>query len=131
MDTLQQLQRILRERILIIDGAMGTMLQRHKLEEAAYRGERFLDHPVDLKNNAEVLNLVRPELVEAVHTAYLEAGADIIETNTFTANAIAQADFRLEPLCYEMNVAAARIARRAVVSHALRVGQAVSLPVSD
>src|SRR5215218_8498374 len=104
MDTLQQLQRILRERILIIDGAMGTMLQRHRLQEADYRGERFATHSVDLKNNNEVLSLVRPDLVEAVHRAYLQVGVDVIETNTFNANAISLSDYRLEGLSYEMNV---------------------------
>jgi 5-methyltetrahydrofolate--homocysteine methyltransferase len=107
------LEEILARRIAILDGAMGTMIQLHGLAEADYRGERFRDHPVDLKNNNEVLCLVRPEIVEEIHAAYLDAGADIIETNTFNANAVSMADYRLEPVVYEMNVAAARIARRA------------------
>jgi 5-methyltetrahydrofolate--homocysteine methyltransferase len=111
MATLAQLEELLRQRIVILDGAMGTMLQRHKLDEAQFRGERFAAHPVDLKNCSEVLSLVRPELVAGVYSAYLDAGADIIETNTFNANAISMADYRLEPFCYEMNVTAARIAR--------------------
>ncbi|MBV9849474.1 MAG: methionine synthase [Armatimonadetes bacterium] len=103
----------LQQRILVIDGAMGTMIQRHKLQDADYRGERFRDHPIDLKNNNDVLSLVRPDIIESIHAAYLDAGADIIETATFQANAIDQAHFNLEPLVPEMNVAAARIARRA------------------
>src|SRR5690349_24414139 len=108
METEQQINQLLQQRILILDGAMGTMLQRHKLQEADYRGERFAAHPIDLKNNNEVLSLVRPDLVEGVHRAYLDAGADVIETNTFNANAISLSDYRLEGLAYEMNVAAAR-----------------------
>src|SRR5687767_2626 len=104
MNTDAQIRQLLRERILIIDGAMGTLLQGYKLGEQEYRGDRFADHPVDLKNNTEVLNLIRPEIVEACHLAYLEAGADIIETNTFTANGIAQSDYQLSHLCYEMNL---------------------------
>src|SRR6266404_3671019 len=110
----QQIRELLADRILIIDGAMGTMIQRHKLSEEAYRGERFAHHQVDLKNNSEIVSLVRPEIIEEIHTAYLDAGADIVTTNTFNANAISMADYRLEDLCYEMNVAAAKIARRAV-----------------
>lgn len=114
METARQLEEKLRERILILDGAMGTMLQTHRLQEADYRGERFKNHPVPLKNSNEVLNLVHPELVEAVHLAYLEAGADLIETNTFNANAISLSDFALEQLVYEINATAAQIARRAI-----------------
>ncbi|TPW13926.1 MAG: 5-methyltetrahydrofolate--homocysteine methyltransferase [bacterium] len=113
-DAENALRAIMARRIAIIDGAMGTMLQRYRLEEPDYRGERFKDHPRDLRNNADVLNLVRPDLVEKVYREYLEAGADIIETNTFSATAISQADYGLEALAYEMNVEAARIARRAV-----------------
>src|SRR5438094_9822855 len=113
MTTDQQIRDLLQDRILIIDGAMGTMIQRHQLAEAEYRGERFARHPVDLKNNNEVLSLARPEIIEGIHTGYLEAGADIIETNTFNANAISIADYRLQDYCYGMNVAAAKIASRA------------------
>jgi 5-methyltetrahydrofolate--homocysteine methyltransferase len=112
-DSSAPLDALARERILVLDGAMGTMLQRNGFSEADYRGERFRDHPVDLKNCNETLNLVRPEAVEAVHAAYFEAGADIVETNTFNAQRISLADYRLEDLAYEINVAAARIARRA------------------
>ena len=109
----EQLRALLARRIVYLDGAMGTMLQRHKLEEADYRGERFRDHPSDLKNNNDLLVLTRPELVLNVHRQYLAAGADIIETNTFNATTISQADFHLEPLVPEINVAAARLARQA------------------
>jgi len=107
------IQTLLKERILIIDGSMGVLLQSRKLTEADYRGERFKDHPRDVRNNPDLLNLTRPEVVESVHQAYLDAGADIIETNTFTANSISQADYGLESATYEMNLEAARIARRA------------------
>ena len=100
-------------RILILDGAMGTMIQRRKLEEADFRGDRLRDHPHDLKGNNDLLSLTRPDVVRAVHDAYLDAGADIIETNTFSANAISQADYRLEHLSYELNVASAKVAREA------------------
>ncbi|MBC8143822.1 MAG: homocysteine S-methyltransferase family protein, partial [Armatimonadetes bacterium] len=101
-------------RILVIDGAMGTMLQRHKLTESDYRGERFAAHPLDLKNNNEALNFTRPDLIAGVHKSYLDAGADIIETNTFNANAVAMADYDLVPLVREMNLLAVQIARGAV-----------------
>ena len=107
------IEQLLQERILIIDGSMGVLLQSRKLTEADYRGERFQDHPKDVRNNPDLLNLTQPEIVESVHQAYLDAGADIIETNTFTANSISQADYGLEAATYEMNVEAARIARRA------------------
>src|SRR3989338_11645218 len=86
---------LLAKRILILDGAMGTMIQRYKLEEHAYRGDRFADHPMDLKGNNDLLSLTQPHIIEEIHAAYLEAGADIIETNTFNANAVSQADYRL------------------------------------
>ncbi|HYF47966.1 MAG TPA: homocysteine S-methyltransferase family protein, partial [Planctomycetota bacterium] len=104
----------LKQRIVIIDGAMGTMVQRHKLQEADYRGKRFKDHPIDLKNNNEALNIVRPEIIEDIHYAYLEAGADIIETNTFNANSISMADYKMEHLVRDFNEAAVVVAKRAV-----------------
>ncbi len=106
---------LLRERILILDGAMGTMIQRYSLQEADYRGERFAHHPIDLKNNFEALTLVRPDIIAQIHREYLDAGADIIETNTFNAQAISMADFDMtEPaLIREMNVQAAQIALQA------------------
>jgi 5-methyltetrahydrofolate--homocysteine methyltransferase len=101
------------ERIVVIDGAMGTMIQAHRLEEAGYRGERFAGHPVDLKGNNDLLSITRPAIIEEIHLAYLEAGADIIETNTFNATAISMADYRMEPHVAEINRAAARVARQA------------------
>jgi len=101
------------KRVLVLDGAMGTMIQRYGLDEKAYRGERFLNHPHDLKGNNDILCLTKPEIILEIHEAYLEAGADIIETNTFNANAISQADYGLEELVYEINLEAARLARQA------------------
>ena len=108
-----QIERLLAERILLLDGGMGTMLQERGLGEADYRGERFADHPKDLKGDHDLLVLTRPDVIEDVHQAYLEAGADLVETSTFTATRISQADYGLESLCFEMNAAAARIARKA------------------
>ena len=113
MNKQAQLDRLLAERILILDGAMGTMVQRRKLDEAAFRGSRFAGHSRDLKGNNDILVLTRPDVVSRIHHEYLEAGADIIETNTFNANAVSQADYALEPVCYEINAAAARLAREA------------------
>jgi 5-methyltetrahydrofolate--homocysteine methyltransferase len=107
------LEQALRQRILIIDGAMGTMIQEHKLVEADYRGERFASHPVDLKGNNDLLSLTRPDLIRDVHLAYLHAGADIIETNSFNATGVAQDDYQLGDIVTEMNLAAARLAREA------------------
>lgn len=107
------LPALLRQRIVIIDGAMGTMIQRHRLSEADFRGERWRDHPTDLKGNNDLLVLSRPDLVRGIHADYLAAGADIVETNTFGATSIAQADYGLADLAREMNVAAARLAREA------------------
>jgi 5-methyltetrahydrofolate--homocysteine methyltransferase len=110
----EALLRELERRILVIDGAMGTLLQAHGLSEADYRGERLRDWPRDVKGNHELLNLTRPDLVAAAHREYLAAGADIVETNTFNANAVSQSDYGTEALAYEINVAAARAARAAV-----------------
>ncbi len=107
------LKREAKERILILDGAMGTMIQRYKLDEAGYRGLRFKDHPRDLKGNNDLLVLSQPDIIRDIHSAYLEAGADLVETNTFNAQAISQADYGLEDICEEMNTAAARLAREA------------------
>jgi len=106
--------QLLQQRILLLDGAMGTMIQRHHFDEEDYRGERFKDHPRDLKNCNEALMLVRPEVIEGIHTAFLDAGADIIETNTFNANAVSMSEYGLEAWVHEMNVTAVHIARRAV-----------------
>ncbi len=99
---------------MIIDGAMGTMIQRHKLTEADYRGERFKDWPSDLKGNNDLLSLTQPHIIEGIHLQYLEAGADIVETNTFNAQVISLADYNMQALAYELNVAAAQCARKAV-----------------
>ena len=116
----QALLDAVQERILIIDGAMGTMLQSYKLDESGYRGERFVGgcdsqhghgHACDLKGNNDLLTLTQPEIIKAVHTAYLEAGADLLETNTFNATSVSQADYHLEHLVYELNRDGARLAR--------------------
>ncbi|HSB36964.1 MAG TPA: homocysteine S-methyltransferase family protein, partial [Thermoanaerobaculia bacterium] len=112
-----RLEALLAARILVLDGAMGTMIQSHRLGEADFRGERFRDHPKDLRGANDLLVLTRPDVVESIHRQYLEAGADLIETNTFNANAISMADYGLSPLAHEMNVAAARVARRAVEAY--------------
>ncbi len=101
----------LERRILVIDGAMGTMVQGYKLDEADYRGTRFADHGHDLKGNNDLLTLTRPDVIGAIHDAYLDAGADLIETNTFNATTISQSDYRLEPLVRELNEQGARLAR--------------------
>lgn len=110
---MKTLQDCLKERILIIDGAMGTMIQRYKLEEKDYRGEKFKDWHCDVKGNNDLLSITRPDVIEAIHKEYLEAGADIIETNTFSSTVIAQADYDMQSVAYEMNVASARVARKA------------------
>jgi 5-methyltetrahydrofolate--homocysteine methyltransferase len=110
---LADLTALLEHRILLLDGAMGTMIQRYKLTDADFRGQRFKDHPKDQKGNSDLLVLTRPDVIGAIHREYLAAGADIIETNTFTSTAIAQADYGLESLAYELNVAGAGIAREA------------------
>ncbi|MEY4506732.1 MAG: Methionine synthase [Pseudomonadota bacterium] len=109
----QALPEILRQRIAILDGAMGTMIQRFKLSEAQYRGERFADWPSDVKGNNELLSLTRPDVIRDIHEGYLAAGADLIETNTFGATTIAQEDYGMADLAYEMNLASAGIAREA------------------
>jgi len=114
------LRELLERRIVLLDGAMGTMIQRHSLTEADFRGERFASHARDLRGDSDVLVLSRPEIIEGIHEAYLEAGADIVETNTFTATSIAQADYGLSHLAYELNVQAATLAKRAVLRVAER-----------
>jgi 5-methyltetrahydrofolate--homocysteine methyltransferase len=109
-----RLDALVSERILVLDGAYGTAIQARGLSDEDYRGERFRDHPRDVKGDPDLLNLTRPDVVESIHRDYLSAGADIVTTNTFTATAVAQADYGLEPVVYEMNRAGAEIARRAV-----------------
>jgi 5-methyltetrahydrofolate--homocysteine methyltransferase len=110
---MKRIQDCLKERILIIDGAMGTMIQRHKLEENDYRGDRFKDWHKDLKGNNDLLSLTQPQIIEGIHKEYLAAGADIIETNTFSSTFIAQADYDMQELAYELNLASAKVARKA------------------
>jgi 5-methyltetrahydrofolate--homocysteine methyltransferase len=112
-DRTSELRDLLQKRILVLDGAMGTMVQRYGLDESAFRGARFASHPRDLKGASDVLALTRPDVLDEIHRAYLEAGADIIETNTFNAQAISFADYALEPYVYEINYAAAQICRKA------------------
>jgi 5-methyltetrahydrofolate--homocysteine methyltransferase len=106
-----KIEDILKERILVIDGAMGTMIQRHTLEEADFRGERFKNHSFPLKGNNDILSLTRPDIIKDIHRQYLEAGADILETNTFSGTTIAQADYHLEDAVYDINYQSARLAR--------------------
>lgn len=110
---MKNIRDLLKERILIIDGAMGTMIQRHKLQEADYRGERFKDWHTDVKGNNDLLSITRPDIITGIHKQYLEAGADIIETNTFSSTSIAQADYDMQSFAYELNVASAKCARAA------------------
>jgi 5-methyltetrahydrofolate--homocysteine methyltransferase len=112
MDTATLLHQLLANRILVLDGAMGTMIQRLRLTDEQFRGERFKHHQTDLKGNSDLLVLTRPDDIAGIHAQYLEAGADIIETNTFTATTISQADYNLEAIAYELNVEGARLARR-------------------
>jgi len=107
------LPALLQQRILILDGAMGTMIQRYKLDEAAYRGERFADYPRDIKGNNELLSITQPHVIREIHDQYLAAGADILETNTFGATTVAQADYGMESLAIEMNMQSAKLAREA------------------
>lgn len=108
------IQQCLNERILIIDGAMGTMIQKHHLEEKDFRGEKFKGWEKDLKGNNDLLSITQPQIIQQIHREYLEAGADIIETNTFSSTSIAQADYEMQSLAYELNVAAVSCARKAI-----------------
>ncbi len=110
---MNNIQDILHNRILVLDGAMGTMIQRYELAKTDFHGKRFASHPVDLTGNNDVLNLTRPDVIQEIHRAYLEAGSDIIETNTFNATSVSQADYGMETYVYEMNREGARIAREA------------------
>jgi 5-methyltetrahydrofolate--homocysteine methyltransferase len=107
-----KIHQLLQQRILILDGAMGTMIQSYKLEEADYRGERFVDHPCDVKGNNDLLSLTQPKIISDIHRAYFEAGADIVETNTFNGTSIAMADYQMEGLVYELNKESAVLARK-------------------
>ena len=108
------IQQQLQKKILVIDGAMGTMIQRHKLEEADYRGERFANWHSDVKGNNDLLSITQPDIIIGIHLQYLQAGADIIETNTFSATTIAMADYEMQEFAYELNVASATCAKKAI-----------------
>ena len=110
---MHQIQKLARERILILDGAMGSMLQDYRLDEAGYRGARFADWPHPLKGNNDLLNLSQPQIVEEIHAKYFAAGADMVETNTFNAQTVSMADYGMESLVRELNLAGARLARKA------------------
>lgn len=111
------IRALLQQRILVLDGGMGTMIQKHKLSEANYRGERFADFPKDLKGNNDLLNLTQPHIIQSIHEQYLAAGADIIETNTFNANAISMLDYEMQDLAYELNYHGAKIAKAAALKY--------------
>jgi 5-methyltetrahydrofolate--homocysteine methyltransferase len=112
-DSLPALQALFQQRIVVLDGAMGSMIQTYKLEEPDFRGERFKDHPHDLKGNNDLLCLTRPDIIEGIHSQYFAAGADMVETNTFSSTTIAQADYKLESIVTDLNLAAVAVARRA------------------
>jgi 5-methyltetrahydrofolate--homocysteine methyltransferase len=114
---MKTIQELLKEKILIIDGAMGTMIQRHNLTEADYRGERFKDWHLDVKGNNDLLSITQPDIITNIHLQYLQAGANIIETNTFSAQVISMADYGMEELSYELNLASAKCARKALEIH--------------
>ena len=106
-----KIENILKERILVLDGAMGTMIQKHTLTEEDFRGERFKNHKFHLKGNNDLLSITRPDIISDIHRQYFEAGADIAETNTFSGTTIAQADYHLEEIVYELNFQSAKIAK--------------------
>src|SRR5918911_2021423 len=112
-DATAELTALLRQRILVLDGAMGTAIQQERPAESTYRGERFADWPSDLRGNNDLLSITAPELIAGIHRRYLEAGADLIETNTFNANRISLADYGMSDLAYELNLASARLGRAA------------------
>lgn len=114
------IKKILKERILVLDGAMGTMIQRYKLEEDDFRGERFKDHKHSLKGNNDILSITRPDIIKEIHTKYFQAGADIAETNTFSSTSIAQSDYKMEDIVYELNFQSAKIAKEVAVEFTQR-----------
>jgi 5-methyltetrahydrofolate--homocysteine methyltransferase len=115
MENKKSISQLLKERILLLDGAMGTMIQRYNLSEEDYRGERYRTHPCDLMGNNDLLSITRPDIIREIHEAYLEAGSDIIETNTFNATSISQADYQTESYVYDINYESARIAAEAAI----------------
>ena len=120
---LHPLEALLQKRIVIIDGAMGTTLQQFKLSEADFRGERFKDHHKDLKGNGDILSLTKPEVIADIHRRFLEAGADIIETNTFSGQVISQSDYDLEAVVDDINIESARLARRVCDEYSAKHGR--------
>ena len=118
-----KIQELINERILVLDGAMGTMIQRYNLTEADFRGERFKDVPGQMKGNNDLLCLTRPDVIEEIHRKYLEAGADIIETNSFNATSVSMADYHTQAYCREINLAAARLARKVADEYSARTPQ--------
>ncbi|HRG88756.1 MAG TPA: homocysteine S-methyltransferase family protein, partial [Chitinophagales bacterium] len=110
-NTKSKFEQEIEKRILVLDGAMGTMIQRYTLTEEDFRAERFKNHPHDLRGNNDLLSITQPQIIKEIHAQYLEAGADIIETNTFSSTTIAQADYKLEHLAYELNYESAKIAK--------------------
>ena len=111
--TIDMIENILKNKILVLDGAMGTMIQRFSLEEEDFRGERFKDHDCDLKGNNDLLSITRPDVISSIHEEYLNAGADIIETNTFSSTSVAQDDYNLSSAVYDLNYQSAQIAKKA------------------
>ena len=113
------IRTLLAKRILVMDGAMGTMIQRHRPTEETYRGDRFKDYHMDIRGNSEVLSFTQPDMIRSIHEEYLAVGCDIVETNTFSANVISQADYDMQSLVHEMNVVSARLAREACDKYSL------------
>ena len=120
MKKVSELSDILKDRIMVLDGAMGTMIQSYKLKEEDYRGDRFVDFKHPLKGNNDLLSLTQPQIIKEIHSKYFEAGADIAETNTFSGTTIAQADYHLEDVVYELNFESAKIAREVADAFTLR-----------
>src|SRR3954464_8096924 len=112
---MHKIEQELEKRVLVIDGAMGTMIQQYKLEEKDYRGKRFAGWQKDLKGNNDLLSITQPEIIKAIHKEYLKSGADIIETNTFSGTSVAMADYEMESLVYELNFESAKIAKEAIL----------------
>ena len=125
-DCTDELTAALGQRIMVIDGAMGTAIQRDRPDEAGYRGDRFTEWPTALQGNNDLLTLTQPQIIEGIHREYLEAGADILETNTFNANAVSLSDYDMAELAYELNYAGAALARKAATSSAPRRSPATS-----
>ena len=116
VNTIELLNELLKKKILVLDGAMGTMIQRYKLTEEDYRGERFKDYKQLVKGNNDLLSITQPQIIEEIHNKFLEAGADILETNTFNANAISMADYGMESLVRELNIESAKLAKKCAES---------------